>query len=110
MKETNKQLFARYAQAFGHAMTRGLPGGQWVILDADRDILGSFESSNGAYAKGPVFHLRQFREDQWSGRQEDPYTVGSEDASKAFTRAELAAAIVSKTPLHDTQPDRRTKK
>lgn len=111
-KETNKELFARYAAAFDlNPPGRGLPYGQWVILDKDDDdIVGSMETSDGAYARGPIFWLRQFREDQWSGRQEDPYTVGSDDASKAFTRDDLERAIAEKRPLHDTQPDRRTKK
>jgi hypothetical protein len=111
-RETNKELFARYAAAFDlNLPKRGLPGGQWVILDKeDDDFVGHMETSDGAYARGPVFWLRQFREDQWSGRQEDSYTVGSDDAFKPFTRDDLERAIAEKRPLHDTQPDRRTKK
>jgi len=109
-KETNKELFARYAEAFGLEACGGLPGGQRIILDEERDIAGSFETTDGAYtAKKPIFQFRQYRYDGWSGHQDDPYTVPDDDASKAFTREEVLQAIAERKPLHDVRPDRRIK-
>jgi len=108
-KETNKQLLSRYGDTFGLIFRGGL-GGQWLLYDNDDNIAASFESYGGAFAKGPVFRIRLWREDEWSGRLEDEYVIPSDESVGSFTRADVEQAIASGTPLHDTQPDRRTKR
>lgn len=102
-KPTNKELFYAYAKAFGLKACRGLPDGQHIALlpdDAHADIIGSFETTHGAYTKGkPIFVFRLYITD-------DMY---DDNSRGKFTREQVEAAIASGTALHDTQPDRGTK-